>query len=155
MAPDLSRDSALSAGQVTARRHLTKIGAGQLPSHPWMVGTAPHSDATLIRYALWRADTAEGLDVPRDLFAALTLLESARAELDALEAGLLFASRAEGLTWPQIADHLGVRSPQAAQQRFERVTSRTEPSRRTLPEQTHEVAVVEPDQVGAVELRPG
>ncbi len=91
-----------------------------------MVGSVPHDDATLIRYALWRANSREGLDVPRDLHAALTLLESARAEMDALEAGLLFVARAEGLTWPEIAKHLGVRSPQAAQQRFERVTSRAD-----------------------------
>lgn len=97
-----------------------------MPRFPWMVGTVPHDDATLIRYALWRANSGEGLDVPRDLYAALTLLESARAEMDALEAGLLFVARAEGLTWPEIAEHLGVRSPQAAQQRFERVTSRTD-----------------------------
>ena len=56
--------------------------------------------------------------------AALQLIESARAELDALETGLLFVARAEGLTWPQIAERLGVRSPQAAQQRFERVSQR-------------------------------
>jgi len=126
MAPAASRDGALTAGQVTARGHLTEIGAGGLPRFPWMVGTVPHDDATLIRYALWRANSGEGLDVPRDLYAALTLLESARAEMDAVEAGLLFVARAEGLTWPEIAEHLGVRSPQAAQQRFERVTSRTD-----------------------------
>lgn len=91
-----------------------------------MAGKVPHDDTTLIRYALWRANSGTGLDVPQDLFAALQLVESARAEMDALEAGLLFVARAEGLTWPEIAEHLGVRSPQAAQQRFERVTSRTE-----------------------------
>ncbi len=91
-----------------------------------MVGKVPHDDATLIRYALWRANNGPRLNVPADLHAALELVESARAELDALEAGLLFVARAEGLTWAEIAEHLGVRSPQAAQQRFERVTSRTE-----------------------------
>lgn len=83
-------------------------------------------DTTLIRYVVWRASTPEGVSVPEDLYAALQLVESARAEMDALEAGLLFVARAEGLTWPQIAEHLGVRSPQAAQQRFERVTSRSD-----------------------------
>lgn len=117
-----------SAGQLTARRHLTEIGGGELPRLPWMTGSVPHDDATLIRYALWRANRGGGLNIPQDLYAALRLLESARAEMDALEAGLLFVARAEGLTWPEIAECLGVRSPQAAQQRCERVTSRTDAS---------------------------
>ena len=124
MPPAASPDGAITARQVTARRRL--IGAGELPRFPWMAGNVPHDDVTLIRYALWRANSAQGLEVPQDVYAALALLESARAEMDALEAGLLFVARAEGLTWPEIAEHLGVRSPQAAQQRFERVTSRTD-----------------------------
>lgn len=126
MLSDIPGEHALTAAQVSARRHLTEIGAGDLPRLPWMVGGVPHDDTTLIRYAVWRSNSARGLDAPQDLYAALRLVESARAEMDALEAGLLFVARAEGLTWPQIAEHLGVRSPQAAQQRFERVTSRTE-----------------------------
>src|SRR6478609_6414885 len=126
MPPAGSPDGALTARQVTARHRLTEIGAGNLPRFPWMAGKVPHDDVTLIRYALWRANQAQGLEVPQDIQAALRLLESARAEMDALEAGLLFVARAEGLTWPEIAEHLGVRSPQAAQQRFERVTSRTD-----------------------------
>ena len=126
MGPDTSRDHAVAAAQVAARGQLTAVGAGELPCFPWMAGRVPHDDTTLIRYALWRANSGTGLDVPQDLYAALALVESARAEMDALEAGLLFVARAEGLTWPQIAEHLGVRTPQAAQQRFERVTSRSE-----------------------------
>lgn len=126
MTSDASADGNLTASQVSARRHLTEIGGGQMARLPWMVGRVPHDDATLIRYALWRANSGAGLNVPQDLYAALALLESARAEMDALEAGMLFVARAEGLTWPEIAVRLGVRSPQAAQQRFERVTSRTD-----------------------------
>lgn len=59
-----------------------------------------------------------------DLTAALTLLPMARAELDQLEAGLLFTARAEGLTWSHVAFGLGLRSAQAAQQRFDRVSAR-------------------------------
>jgi len=55
------------------------------------------------------------------------LLAPARAELDQIEAGLLFAARAGGLTWPQIAAALALRSPQAAQQRFDRVLGRVDP----------------------------
>lgn len=107
-----------------ARDHLGAAGAAALPEFPWTPGPVPHSDATLIRFALWRSQTGD-LDVPDDLAAALRLVDAAHAELDALEAGLLFTARAEGLTWQQIAGHLGVRSPQAAQQRFDRVQART------------------------------
>lgn len=126
MGPDTSGDHAVTAAQVAARSRLTDGGADELPRFPWMVGRVPHDDMTLIRYVLWRANSGPGVDVPQDLEAALRLVESARAEMDAMEAGLLFVARAEGLTWPQIAEHLGVRSPQAAQQRFDRVSSRTE-----------------------------
>ncbi|QQS00974.1 MAG: DNA-binding protein [Austwickia sp.] len=112
-----------AAALAAAREHLARAGAADLPDFPWTPGRVPHADATLIRFALWRAEQG-GLDVPADLHAALQLVDSARAELDALEAGLLFLARSEGLTWPQIADHLGVRSPQAAQQRFDRTSSR-------------------------------
>ncbi|MFJ6197562.1 DNA-binding protein [Micromonospora sp. NPDC092111] len=60
-----------------------------------------------------------------DLTAALTLLPHLRAELDALEAGLLGLARARGLTWQTIAFGLGLGSAQAAKQRAERLTART------------------------------
>lgn len=117
-------DREVGSAQVAARRHLMERGAQDVPRPPWVPEGVPLDDATLIRYAMWRANSGAGLDVPADLYAALQLIESARAELDALETGLLFVARAEGLTWPQIAERLGVRSPQAAQQRFERVSQR-------------------------------
>ena len=55
----------------------------------------------------------------------MRLLAPARAELDQVESGLLFAARAAGMTWPQIAASLGLGSAQAAQQRLNRVLSRT------------------------------
>lgn len=117
-------DREVGSAQVAARRHLMERGAQDVPRPPWVPEGVPLDDATLIRYAMWRANSGAGLDVPADLYAALQLIESARAELDGLETGLLFVARAEGLTWPQIAERLGVRSPQAAQQRFERVSQR-------------------------------
>jgi hypothetical protein len=59
-----------------------------------------------------------------DVAAALTLVEHARADLDAYESGLLQVARAGGLTWQQMAVALGVGSPQAARQRYERLTRR-------------------------------
>ncbi|WP_155372575.1 DNA-binding protein [Catellatospora vulcania] len=62
-----------------------------------------------------------------DLTAALTLIPRVRAELDSLEAGLLELARARGLTWQAIAFGLGLGTPQAARQRYERLTGRTQP----------------------------
>jgi len=60
-----------------------------------------------------------------DLLAALALLPAARAEVDQAEAALLFTARAHGLSWSQISQAMGLGSPQAAQQRFGRITGRT------------------------------
>ncbi|MEH0972075.1 DNA-binding protein [Micromonospora sp. CPCC 205546] len=60
-----------------------------------------------------------------DLVAALTLVPHLRAEVDAMEAGLLTLARGRGLTWQQIAYGLGLGSAQAAKQRFERLSART------------------------------
>jgi hypothetical protein len=81
----------------------------------------------LIRFAMWRAAVSD-LD-QEDMLAALTLLPAARAEVDQAEAALLFAARAQGLSWPRISRGLGLGSAQAAQQRFERVTGRVDSRR--------------------------
>ena len=108
-----------------ARARLTDSGGRYLPRLPWLADGQPHDAFTLIRQALWRANTDRGaLELPEDLLAAIALLASARAELDQLEAGLLFVARAEGLTWAQVARSLGLRTAQAAQQRHERVLAR-------------------------------
>ncbi|MFF2024265.1 DNA-binding protein [Streptomyces sp. NPDC058171] len=60
-----------------------------------------------------------------DIMAALTLLPRARADLDVLEASLLFVARDMGLTWQDVAYGLGLRSPQAAQKRAGRGTQST------------------------------
>lgn len=112
----------------SARRRLLESGAEQLPRAPWLPAQAVHDDVTLLRFAMWRANSAVGEASHDDLRAALKLLESARADLDALETGLMLIARAEGLTWPDIAKQLGVKSPQAAQQRFQRVSTRAETS---------------------------
>lgn len=107
-----------------ARRQLCDSGAAELSSFPWLPPNATPDDVVLLRFAMWRANSAVGEASHDDLRAALKLVESARADLDALESGLMLIARAEGLTWPDIAQQLGVRSPQAAQQRFQRVSTR-------------------------------
>jgi hypothetical protein len=56
--------------------------------------------------------------------AALELLAAARAELDQLEASLLFTARALDLTWAEMARAMGLNSPQACQQRLDRLQNR-------------------------------
>lgn len=86
----------------------------------------PYPSALLLleRHAAW-AGHHVGDDQRDAASAALSLLAAARAELDALESGLLFAARTSGLTWAEMAPPMGLRSPQAVQQRLERLTART------------------------------
>ncbi|MES0832687.1 DNA-binding protein [Nocardiopsis tropica] len=81
------------------------------------------------------ADLAAGSALPQDgeppvdqddLTAALTLVPWARAEFDQLEAGLLQMSKGRGMTWQEIAFGLGLGSAQAARQRQERLSRRTD-----------------------------
>ncbi|MEV4901184.1 hypothetical protein AB0K08_07535 [Citricoccus sp. NPDC055426] len=126
MAPALPDEFAEPNDADATRRRLLDSGADELPRFPWQHAKAPVDDQTLLRYALWRANASVGEADHEELRAALRLVESARSDLDALEAGLLLVARAEGLTWPDIGRQLGVGSPQAAQQRFQRVSSRAE-----------------------------
>lgn len=66
------------------------------------------------------------LDVS-DLIAALTLVAPVRADLDAVELGLLEAARSRGLTWQEIAFGLGLGTAQAARQRHDRLIGRSGP----------------------------
>jgi len=57
-----------------------------------------------------------------NLLDALRLLIPARSALDRLEGQLIMKSRERGLSWQQIAESMEYDSPQAAQQRFQRLT---------------------------------
>lgn len=107
-----------------ARRVLLDAGAAELPRMPWQHPSAPAEDALLLRYALQRAGGRIGQGRTDELRAALRLLEAARSDLDSLEAALLLSARAEGMTWTEIAEDLGLRSAQAAQQRSRRLDER-------------------------------
>ncbi|MDG4831207.1 DNA-binding protein [Solwaraspora sp. WMMD1047] len=61
---------------------------------------------------------------PADLTSALTLIPHVRADLDAIELGLLTMARQRGLTWQAIGFGLGLGSAQAARQRYERLAGR-------------------------------
>lgn len=120
MADDQTRAADLDARRAVLRR----AGADDLPARPWQHGSQPASDGDLVRLAAWRAaDPAVGAEV---VTAGLGMLGAARAELDQVEAALLFAARAAGLTFQEIAAALDLGSGQAAQQRMARVLSRAE-----------------------------
>ena len=105
-----------------AQQELLSHGADQLAPRPWRPEPAPPTSVDLVQYALWRSADL----TPDQLSAALSLLPAARAEVEGAEAGLLFLARSEGLTWAQIADAMGFRSPQACQQYVNRLSARQE-----------------------------
>jgi hypothetical protein len=150
--PDTDHEQA--AREAGARQRLLGTGAAALPRMPWLAGSQPPAAADLIQFALWRSrpGRAEGMGgtgratggaggmegsgragcadgrggtSQDDLLAALALLPAARAAVDQAEAALLFTARAHGLSWSRISQAMGLGSPQAAQQRFGRITGRT------------------------------
>lgn len=120
----MTDDRARAATLDSHRTVLRHAGGADLPARPWQRGAQPASDGDLVRLAAWRAaDAAVG---PEVVTAGLGLLHAARAELDQVEAALLFAARAAGMTYQEIATALGLGSGQAAQQRMARVLSRAD-----------------------------
>lgn len=106
-----------------ARERLVADFASELADRPWLGRGLAATDGDLVRLAAWCARTPE-VD-PEVVLAGVSLLEAARAELDQIEAALLFAARSAGVTWAETATALGLGSAQAAQQRFDRVLART------------------------------
>ncbi|MCT9869661.1 hypothetical protein [Paenarthrobacter aurescens] len=121
-----AHDAAAADLQSRATKVLLDKGASDLPNRPWLHEQQPPSAMDLIQHVLWRSRGQGGPPPPDalDLRAALTLVSAARAEMDAVETALLFLARSEGLTWPHIAESLGLRSAQAAQQRLDRLADR-------------------------------
>lgn len=117
---DPSADHAQAERERDAQAHLTELAGDAIAARPWRPAPVPPSAIDLAHFAVWRSADLE----PSDLLRALALLPAARAEVEGLEAGLLFTARAAGLTWAQIADAMGYRSPQACQQHYTRLTAR-------------------------------
>lgn len=110
-----------------AERHAATDEQRRRQVHPGVIG--PHEAVRLVAFLLSGAALPQDgePEVDRaDITAALSLVPRARAEMDELEAGLLQMARGRGMTWPEIAFGLGLRSPQAARQRYERLADRTE-----------------------------
>lgn len=108
-----------------ARDRLLNLGADRLEPRPWRPAPIPPTAVDLTQYALYRSADLP----PEDIMSALALLPAARAEVEGVEVGLIFAARNEGLTWAQIADAMGFRSPQACQQYVNRLTTRQDKGR--------------------------
>ena len=113
-------DHAEAQREHEAQARLLALGADRLEAREWRPEPAPPTAVDLTQFALWRS-TDLGSE---DLRAALTLLPAAREEVEGVEIGLIFAARSEGLTWSQIAETMGFRSPQACQQYVARLSSR-------------------------------
>ena len=120
VAKGAAADQAQAEREHEAREHLLRLGADRVDARPWRPAPAPLSAVDLAQFALWRASELE----PDGVLSALALLPAARAEVDGLEAGLLFTARSAGLTWAQIAEAMGFNSPQACQQHYDRLTAR-------------------------------
>lgn len=103
-----------------ARQELLRLGAEHLERRPWCPDPTPPTAVDLTQFAVWQAANLDG----DGLLSALSLLPAARAEVEGIEVGLLFAARSAGLTWAQIAEATGFRSPQACQQHFTRLEAR-------------------------------
>jgi hypothetical protein len=119
--PGGNTDGRANSSQPDARGLLLDKGADQLEPRPWQhyPGGSPTS-ADLTQYALWRSSEL----TQDELLGALSLLPTARAEAESVEIGLLFAARADGLAWAQIAEAMGFRSPQACQQYVSRLSAK-------------------------------
>lgn len=115
-----SPDQAQAGRERDAQERILAMGADRLEPRPWRPAPAPPTATDLVQYSLWRASEL----TPDELLDALSLIPAARAEVEGVETGLLFVARSEGLTWAQIADAMGFRSPQACQQYVNRLTAR-------------------------------
>jgi hypothetical protein len=109
-----------------ARERLVALGPGRLDPRPWQPPPVPPSATDLIHAFLWWSGRTPASDPGQreGAVAALELLSAARAELDQLEASLLFTARALDLTWAETARAMGLNSPQASQQRLDRLQNR-------------------------------
>lgn len=109
-----------------AERHAATDDQRRRQVHPSVLG--PHEAVRLVSFLLSGAaqlDDGEPEVDHADITAALSLVPLVRAEMDELEAALLGMARGRGMTWHEIAFGLGLGTPQAARQRYERLADRT------------------------------
>ncbi|MFJ1748073.1 DNA-binding protein [Streptomyces sp. NPDC088116] len=108
-----------------AERHATTEKQRRRQVHPSTIG--PHEAVRLVSFLLSGAAQPEDGEPEvdhADITAALSLVPLVRGEMDELEAGLLQMARGREMTWQEIAFGLGLGTPQAARQRYERLAGR-------------------------------
>lgn len=108
-----------------AERHAATEAQRHRQVHPSLLG--PHEAVRLVSFLLSGAalpDEEEPEVDQADITAALSLVPLVRGEMDELETGLLQMARGRGMTWQEIAFGLGLGTPQAARQRYERLAAR-------------------------------
>lgn len=107
-------------------RHAGTPGRRDRARHPAMI--SPGEAVRLLTLLASGTPVEDGEDPvdAADLTAALTLMPLVRAEADQMEASLLTIARGRGMTWQELAFGLGLGSAQAAQQRYERLSRRTD-----------------------------
>ncbi|KAF4406839.1 MULTISPECIES: DNA-binding protein [Streptomyces] len=109
-----------------AERHAATDARRRRQTHPSVI--SPHEAVRLVSFLLSGAAQLEEGEPEidhADITAALSLIPSARGEMDELEAGFLRMARGRGMTWQEIAFGLGLGTPQAARQRYGRLVGRT------------------------------
>jgi hypothetical protein len=119
-------DQGAAGAEARARRTLLDLGADALAPRPWQPASVPPSAVDLVRHYLWRSARGE-LTAEQDAagaLAALALVPAARSEAEQLETAAMFSARAAGHTWGRMAEAMGLGSPQAVQQRLDRLVAR-------------------------------
>jgi hypothetical protein len=108
-----------------AERHAATDDQRRRQVHPSVLG--PHEAVRLVSFLLSGAALLEDGEPEvdqADVTAALSLVPLVRGEMEELEATLLRMARGRGMTWQEIAFGLGLGTPQAARQRYERLAGR-------------------------------
>lgn len=118
-----------------ARRHIDAgVADGRLPEtgDGWQPAAQAKADIDRIGRVMRSTVSGPGpglADIPpEDIIAALQLIGPARESLDRLESTVMASARQQWMSWRVIAEPLGLQSPQAAAQRWERLTGTVAPS---------------------------
>ncbi|WP_369141823.1 hypothetical protein [Streptomyces sp. R44] len=123
----------------TASTHRTPADdtAASSPSAEGALGKSLRRDVALLEGLLAHVaptGTAGQHTVPddEDVAAALGLFENMRTALDRLETQVVIEARRRGMEWREIARHQGMKSSQAASQRYQRLMTRLEEIRQGI-----------------------
>ncbi len=102
------------------------------PTAHWAPAHRLEQDAALINKLMMTATNHQQSDgqtpdaTPEDVGAALSLFDDMRGQLDKLETQVIIEARRRGMDWKQIAACQGLKSSQAASQRYQRLMTRLE-----------------------------